>query len=61
MTQYIIAEKINNKWFLFSICGGDKSHAEQVLIEKQAEYPNKELRIEPVKPQNCWWTNIGTH
>lgn len=54
--EYIIVEKTErNGWCLFRLAGYDKAKAEQKLAELVKEYPHKELKIEEIVQEDCWW------
>ena len=56
--EYIITEKTDKYgWCLFRVCGDDLEAAEKTLPKLQAEYPDKELRIEAVDKKDCWWND----
>ena len=56
--EYIITENAGKLgWCLFKLAGTDKEGAERALARLQAEYPDKELRIETVEAKDCWWND----
>ena len=56
--EYIIVEKTErNDWCLFRLAGYDKTKAEQKLAELVKQYPHKELKIEEIAKEDCWWND----
>ena len=56
--EYIIAEKTEKwGWCLWKVCGKSRENAERGLAIEQAEHPEKELRIETVPADECWWND----
>jgi hypothetical protein len=56
--EYIITEKTEEYgWCLWRVCGNDRCAAERALDREQAEHPEKELRIETVAKEDCWWND----
>jgi hypothetical protein len=55
-TEYIITENTATYgWCLHRLGGKTRERAEQILAEEQAQYPDKELRIEECVSADCWW------
>ena len=58
MTEYIITENTKEYgWCLFRLAGYDKTKAEQQLTELTKQYPHKELKIEEIAKEDCWWND----
>lgn len=56
--EYVITEKTDQYgWCLFRTCGKNKETAERALPKLQAQFPDKELRIETVEDKHCWWND----
>ena len=56
--EYIIVEKTErNGWCLFRLAGYDQTKAEQQLTELTKQYPHKELKIEEIAKEDCWWND----
>lgn len=56
--EYIITEKTKDYgWCLHCLAGKDAEWALKVLMQEQAEHPKKELRVETVEDEDCWWND----
>ena len=56
--EYIITEKTEKwGWCLHCVCGKDEEWALQVLMRERERHPGKELRVEAVPSEDCWWND----
>lgn len=57
--EYIIVEKTErNGWCLFRLVAGKtEKEARKALVKAKQEYPHKELRLEVVPQEDCWWND----
>lgn len=66
MKEYSIAgkHKSDGKFYLICICGGNKEHAEKVLIkqrnDKELTKDYSDFVIQEHESKDCWW-NEGTN
>lgn len=56
--EYIVQEFTKEfGWCLFTVCGCNEEHANNVLITLQKQYPEKKLRLAKVESKDCWWND----
>lgn len=58
MGSYIICENTKEYgWCLFRVAGSDHEKAVQWLKEEQEANPDKQLRLQYVEEEDCWWNH----
>ena len=59
MTEYIITENTKEYgWCLFRLVAGKtEQEARKALVKAKMEYPQKELKIEEIAKEDCWWND----
>ena len=57
--EYIITENTENYgWCLFRLVAGNtEKEARKALVKAKQDYPHKELRLEQVQKEDCWWND----
>ena len=51
----------SDKWGWCLECLATVERAEQILKQKQKEFPNKKFRIDYSSTEDSWWNTYGTH
>ena len=57
--EYIITENTKEYgWCLFRLVAGNtEQDARKALVKAKMEYPHKELKIEEIAKEDCWWND----
>lgn len=51
----------SDNWGWCLECLANTENAEEILKQKQKEFPNKKFRIDYSDTGECWWHTCGTH